>query len=158
MSFTQDLKVGEEAEKEFGAFLEAHGWNYGFNTCKTITEKRFYDMWAQKAPPQKAKKRTPRPVRTFEIKFDRRVKETGNVYFEHETLENSRADFIVYKLDSDGKFYIQETPKVLVLIKLPQFKSVNGGDKWGPGTLITEEVFKQHFEDTEKTFATETIS
>jgi hypothetical protein len=109
-------------------------------------------LWARKLAPKTPKPLKPRNVETFEVKFDRRVSETGNVYFEHETLANSRADFIVYKLDSDGKFYAQALSAVLNLLKLPQFKQVNGGDKWGLGTLIPEPQFKELFSEAEKTF------
>lgn len=152
MSFRKDLSDGEDAEKEFEAFLLACGYDTGRNTAKTVTEKRFYDMWAKEAPPEKLAKVKIRPVFTYEVKFDRRVKETGNVYFEHETLTNSRADYIVYKLDSTGKFYMQGREAVINLINQPQFKQVNGGDKWGVGTLIPETQFKQLFSEIEKVY------
>ena len=153
MSFADDLKIGEDAENEFIGLLEKYDWNTGRNTSKTVIEKRFYDLWAQKPAPKKAKPKTPRPVITFEIKNDRRVKETGNVYLEHETIKNSRADYIVYKLDTDGKFYLQERGFVLNLLDTPQFKQVSGGDRWGIGTLIPEKMFVKMFVDAEKAFS-----
>lgn len=151
MSFKKDLKDGEAAEIEFEKLLKSRGYSVGRNTSQTITEKRFYDLWAQTTLKEGvARKVKKRPVETFEIKFDRRVGETGNVYFEHETLEYSRADYIVYKLDSDGKFYIQTRATVLKLIQLPNFKQVSGGDAWGLGTLIPVEQFKQLFNEAEK--------
>lgn len=152
-SWASALKIGEDAEKEFVEFLEKNGWSAGLNTATHLNEKRFYDIWVQESAPAKAKKKKPRPVITIEIKYDKRVKETGNVYFEHETLNNSRADYIVYKLDSTRKFYIAERDVVLNMINLPQFKQVKGGDTKTTGTLVTEELFKGIFTDCEKVFA-----
>jgi hypothetical protein len=151
--FLDDLKDGEGAEKEFVTFLDEKGWDAGRNTSSTITEKRFYDLWAQKRPPSKASKKVPRPVFTFEIKRDRKVASTGNVYLEHDTLENSRADYIVYQIDTDNKFYMLDREMVLNLIYSPQFKQVSGGDAWGLGTLIPLQDFLILFKDCEKAFS-----
>lgn len=157
MSFKKDLADGEEAEKEFGEFLRSRGFNLGFNTSKTITEKRFYDLWASPAG-NKGIAGSGKPkvgkgeVKTFEIKFDRRVKETGNIYVEHEALGYSKADSIVYKLDSDGKFYIIPRTVLIAAIKDNPYKQVSGGDRWGRGSLISEALVKELFTDVEKAF------
>jgi len=145
MSFVLDLQAGVEVEEQFVKFLKEFGWKAGRNTSTTLTEKRFYDIWATR-PNTSA-------VSTYEIKFDRRASTTGNVYLEHETLENSRADFIVYKLDGENIFYMQDRPTVLNLLFHPAYKQVSGGDKWGLGTLIPVEEFKKlfhRFEDKPK--------
>lgn len=153
MNFQDAKKIGDVAEDEFVEFLRQHGWDAAKSTSTHINERRFYDIWGQKQAPKKPQPLEKRPVITFEIKFDKRVQETGNVYFEHAGLEYSRADYIVYKLDTDGKFYLQERPTVLQLIKLPQFKQVLGGDKKTAGTLIPEEMFKKLFANAETVFA-----
>jgi hypothetical protein len=150
--FLDDLKDGEQTEVEFCTFLDSVGWDSGRNTSKTITEKRFYDLWAQKKPPSKASKKLPRPVFTFELKRDRKVSTTGNIYLEHEALEHSRADYIVYQIDTDNKFYMLDRGNALALLHAPQFKQVSGGDKWGTGSLIPLEDFVRIFKLCDDSF------
>lgn len=155
MSFIKDLKDGEEAEGELLTYFHSCGLKTGFNTSTTVTEKRFFDIWAKKEVPNKPRKPKKTPVETFEVKYDRKASSTGNVYFEHETLENSRADFIVYKLDT-GQFYIQGRGAVLNFLHNPAFKQVSGGDAWGLGTLIPVPIFKELFSEIEKVYKKET--
>lgn len=144
MPFIKDLKDGENAENELVGLLNDWGWSCGKNSATSITEKRFYDIWIQR-PLLKLQKKTRRPVFCLEVKFDRKVRDTKNVYFEHETVENSRADYFVYKLDSDNQYYMAAIEMVRSIIDNPHFKQVKGGDSWGPGTLVPIETFKQIF-------------
>lgn len=134
MSFKQDLAVGEAVEQEFVEFLKKQGLKAGLNSSKTVAEKRFYDIYADNGL-------------TYEVKFDRRVTDTGNIYLEHDGLGHSRADIIVYKLDVDGKFYFMGREQVLEILKDKRFKQVSGGDKWGKGTLIPLNEFRKLFID-----------
>lgn len=158
MQFDEAKAIGDIAEDEFVEFLHTHGWDGAkMHECGRIplVERRFWDVWGQKAVPSKAVPVEERPILTFEVKYDKRVKETGNVYLEHEGLRLSRADIIVYKLDSDGQFYIQRYDKVMQYIKATGFKKILGGNEKTPGTLIPEAIFKKLFVNAEKEFATQ---
>lgn len=141
MSFITDLKAGQTAEDEFVEFLKSFGLRAGRNTATNQREMALYDVWDNN-------------YKTYEIKYDRRVTETGNVYLEHEALSHSNANYIVYKLDIDNKFYILDRDGTLSLLESPKFKIVSGGDKWGKGTLIPYEDFIQLFKDCHDAFQT----
>ena len=141
MSFRADLKAGHTAEDEFVLLLNSFGIKAGRNTATNQREMALYDVWDEH-------------YQTYEIKFDRRVSETDNVYLEHEALSHSNAHFIVYKLDIDNKFYILDRAGALYAMELPQFKVVSGGDKWGAGTLIPVDEFRKIFRDCNEVFKT----
>lgn len=140
MSFIKDLKAGQSAEDEFVELLKSYGIKAGRNTATNQREMALYDVWDEN-------------YKTYEIKFDRRVSETNNVYLEHDALSHSNAHFIVYKLDIDDKFYILDRLGALYHIDDPQYKVVSGGDQWGKGTLIPYEKFRTLFIDCHNVFS-----
>jgi hypothetical protein len=132
MSFTQDQKAGEEIEDQFVARLAAMGIKAGRNSAVNQREMALYDIWDEN-------------YQTYEVKFDRRAKETGNVFLEHRAIQHSNAHYVVYKLDTDDNFYILDLPSVKHLLDDEDFQVKDGGYPPYPGTLIPVKDFKKLF-------------
>jgi hypothetical protein len=134
MSFGQDLKAGTEVEEEFVEFLKKFGIKAGRNTAKNTKEMALYDVFDS-------------DYRTYEVKFDRKAKDTNNVFLEHESLKRSLSHYVVFKLDGDNNFYILDLPTVKNLIDNPDYPTKWGGSKPAVlGTLIPLKDFKEYFQ------------
>lgn len=138
MSFTQDLKAGQEAEYEFVELLISLGIKAGRNTAQNQREMALYDVWDEF-------------YKTYEVKRDKKAKETGNVFLEHDSLSHSNAHFVVYKLDGDKNFYILDLPSVKNCIDNPAYVVKKGGTPAYPGTLMPLEDFKKIFHVVDET-------
>jgi hypothetical protein len=130
----EDRRQGEEAESLFMRFLEKKGRHptreHGSNFPDfDISDEQF----------------------TYEVKLDRKVQETGNVYIEHKSLFNSKSDYFVYLYELPnvpGRFFIHIAPsaKVRNLYRRVQGqRGIVGGDFKEPGILLTVEEFIQVF-------------
>lgn len=70
----------------------------------------------------------------WEVKADRLAGTTGNVFFEHQAIEHSQADYFL--IFACGLTYILSREAVLEL-KNRGFRVVQGGDNdWATGTLV----------------------
>ena len=132
MSFTQDLKAGVEVEEELVEFLKGFGLKAGRNQSSSVIESALYDVYDS-------------DYRTYEVKYDRRAQETGNVFLEHKSLTRSHANYVVYKLDGDKKFYILDLHSVKNIIDDDQYEVKDGGSPAYPGTLLPLKEFKRLF-------------
>ena len=129
-NFKADLAEGQEQEKEFIQFLlTKYGVRARRNESSNLEGMRKYDVADQLG-------------HTYEIKFDRKWQETGNVYLEHKAIVHSEADYIVYKLDT---FYSIPRLALVQLLKhnhkLPKWKEVQGGEFGDWGTLLPVSEF-----------------
>lgn len=143
MSFTQDLKEGREIEEQFVALLRELGIKAGLNTSTTQREMALYDVYDES-------------YNTYEVKFDRKALETGNIFLEQASINRSHATYIVYKLRADDNFYILDTPTVKNLIDNPDFKVKDGGYPPYPGTLIPLVDFRKIFKVVDKNLTPKT--
>lgn len=133
MSFVRDLKAGQEAEDSFIDLLQSYGIKCGRNSGTHHKELALYDVWDEN-------------YKTYEVKRDLRVAETGNVFLEHKAISHSNAHFVVYKLDTDDDFYILDLPSVKNIIDDNSFVVKNGGNNpVYPGTLVPVAEFRQLF-------------
>lgn len=75
---------------------------------------------------------------TYEVKLDRKVQETGNVYVERKSLFNSKADYLVYL------FHVaQADPRVYFIFIAPAAKVRNFYRRAGPEMRIVGGNFKE---------------
>jgi hypothetical protein len=86
----------------------------------------------------------------YEVKLDRKVQETGNVYIEKKSLFNSKSDYLVYLFQRDI------TPTLFIFIapsakvrnhyrRVEREKGLLGGDFKEPGILLGYEEFCEVF-------------
>lgn len=73
---------------------------------------------------------------TFEVKFDRQAKTTGNLYIEHKCLNNSKADYFIYVASND--IYVFNTNWLRENIKALEYRYIKyAGDLNGnEGSLV----------------------
>lgn len=69
----------------------------------------------------------------WEVKYDRRAAETGNVYLEHAALERSEADYVIFFLDNQEPFFV---PKDVLLVILNDNKILDNGIRQFPIVLV----------------------
>ena len=74
---------------------------------------------------------------TFEVKYDRQAKKTGNIYVEIKCLNNTKADYFIYYIDN-AEIYIFETRYLIDNIKTLQHRYVQfaGDNNENEGYLI----------------------
>lgn len=90
-NFLLDLKLGQTSEVELSKILINKGWDVEFNTSDDIKILRLWDIKAVRLD-----------VTVYiEVKTDLLYKKTGNVAIEWESIHNSSADIIVYKLGDE---------------------------------------------------------
>jgi len=88
---------------------------------------------------------------TYEVKLDRKVQETGNVYIERKSLFNSKSDYFVYLFEppeAPGREFIFIAPSAKVrnaYRRLEGEKGILGGDFKEPGVLLRYEDFRLIF-------------
>lgn len=106
----QDLEVGKKKELEAVSLIEEHYKAHGKRKVKVwlnpatdlegMRECDLFDNFGIK----------------WEIKYDRRHKETGNVYLEHAGIRRSGADYVLFMLDTHDPVMVAKD-LLLVLIE-----------------------------------------
>lgn len=129
MSFVQDLNDGLKIEDEFVAYLETQGVTAHRNTAKHVVEKRLYDVFTLAGV-------------LYEIKYDKMWKETRNIYIEDKAINRSRADYIVYKLKGDKRWFVSNRELLMELLNSPRAKKTKGGDRKEEGSLVSTTFFR----------------
>lgn len=118
--FEDDLKEWRKIEKEFvrRLLLKWDVENITFAPNKKFTD---YDVKILFTDPKHT-------VRTFEVKYDKKSEETGNVWFEYRCNEKtsglveSNSDVVVYYVG--GKFYYQDRKELLAkLLEIDKFNT-----------------------------------
>ena len=86
---------------------------------------------------------------TYEVKLDRKVPETGNVYIEHKSLFNSKSDYLVYLFQLGAApthfIFIAPSAKVRNYLRRSTAPAVYGGDFKEPGILLKYGEFQTLF-------------
>ena len=140
MSFLNDLHECEDLEKQFEEILK-DCLDFQF-THRPPGMFPYFDILGYDSKGR---------VTTFEVKYERRWEETGNICFEYLAGKNngaifhSTADYIVYYLKND-QFYYCPTKELQSYLLRCDCKEVKGGDGWTQTLiLVPRKNFKEIF-------------
>ena len=131
MTFKEDLKDGEEAEKLASEKLLAH-FRIPFKKHKTIE----FDLIS--------------PILKVEVKHDKMALDTDNIAIEYEYkgrpsgIKNTKANLWCYVID--GEVYICSTQKLIEYLQVSEYITTCGGDgKKSRLILLPIDEFKKLF-------------
>lgn len=142
-TFQKDLHESQALENKFKELLESQ--DIVVTTTQDKGKFDAFDIMAVRG----------NVVVTFEIKYDRMVKRTGNVAVEmhkvvkgvkqNSGLSATKADFYAYYFDGDNDFYVIHPPRLEKLIADEKHKKiVHGGDGYRSVlALFDRNVFKE---------------
>ena len=139
--FEKDLTEWKQIEKEFATRL------LKWDVTDIMFSQWKFPEWDVKAC---FNKNGQQERKTFEVKYDKKSDETGNVWFEYmcnwhpSGIFKSQADYIVYKVW--WEFYYCDRLKLLIELSKCLKQDVYGGDRdMSQMFLVKKEVFKLLF-------------